>query len=200
MPSYPPSFVSKLHSHLLCISYSHPGAEPCLICSIIKPGLLLEKQRSLRFGYRIFYHFRTRHCDSPSQEMHFPRPLLSPSPYLVTRTHAPVSRMTPLLASGRRNFTQSPRALYPRKDSQDKDSMNVEANEYTKSSTDDEAARQEEAAFDPSTTDPKEQMDVAGKDNGVSKTATSKEQKRARPQMRASLDCFKIPTLIHHFS
>lgn len=52
--------------------------------------------------------------------------------------------------------------MYPRKDSQDKDSINTEATEYSKSGTDDASAKQEEAAFDPSTTDPKEEKKVAG--------------------------------------
>ncbi len=56
---------------------------------------------------------------------------------------------------------------YPRKDSQDKDSINTEASEYSKSSTDDQAARQGEAAFDPKITDPQEQKDKAGEEADV---------------------------------
>ncbi|KAI9736568.1 MAG: hypothetical protein M1818_006079 [Claussenomyces sp. TS43310] len=55
---------------------------------------------------------------------------------------------------------------YPRKDSQDKDSINTEATEYSKSGTDDEAARNDQAAFDPSTTQPGQERDQAGKGNG----------------------------------
>lgn len=40
--------------------------------------------------------------------------------------------------------------------------MNTEATEYSKSGTDDAAARQEDAAFDPDKTDPEEQKDTAG--------------------------------------
>ncbi|MCJ1267862.1 hypothetical protein MMC22_007748 [Lobaria immixta] len=40
--------------------------------------------------------------------------------------------------------------------------MNTEATEYSKSATDDEAARHEEAAFDPNTTDPQAQKKKAG--------------------------------------
>jgi hypothetical protein len=36
---------------------------------------------------------------------------------------------------------------YPRKGYEDKDSINAEATEYSKSGTDDAAAKQEEAAF-----------------------------------------------------
>jgi hypothetical protein len=56
---------------------------------------------------------------------------------------------------------------YPRKGSEDKDSINAEATEYSKSGTDDAAAKQEEAAFDPSTTDPQKEKDIAGKGNEV---------------------------------
>ena len=65
--------------------------------------------------------------------------------------------------SGRRQLSQTPRKAYPRKDSQDKDSINTEATEYSKSATDDEGARQGDAAFNPDITDPQHQKDVAGK-------------------------------------
>lgn len=57
---------------------------------------------------------------------------------------------------------------YPRKDSQDRNSINTEATEYSKSGTDDGAARQE-AAFDPSKTSPESEKDTAGEGNEVSK-------------------------------
>ena len=44
-----------------------------------------------------------------------------------------------------------------RKDAQDKDSLKPEPNEYSKSGSDDEAARIEETAFDPNKTSPEEQ-------------------------------------------
>ncbi|MCJ1395649.1 hypothetical protein MMC18_008854 [Xylographa bjoerkii] len=65
-----------------------------------------------------------------------------------------------------RPFSTTPRALYPRADSQDKDSMNTEAQEYAKSGTDVDAANQDSAAFDPSKTDPMEQKEEAGKGKG----------------------------------
>ena len=55
----------------------------------------------------------------------------------------------------------------PRKDSQHKDSINTEATEYSKSATDDEGARQEQAAFSPDITDPQQQMDKAGEGTGT---------------------------------
>ena len=65
-----------------------------------------------------------------------------------------------------RQFSQSVYYSYPRKDSQHKDSINTEASEYSKSATDDEGARQQDAAFDPSITDPQEQKDKAGEGTG----------------------------------
>ena len=67
-----------------------------------------------------------------------------------------------------RHLSSSARFANPRKDSQDKDSINTEATEYSKSATDDEAARQGDAAFDPSITDPHEQHGKAGEGQGVS--------------------------------
>jgi hypothetical protein len=66
-------------------------------------------------------------------------------------------------------FSQTPLSRSPRKDSQDKDSINTEATEYSKSGTDDGAARQEEAAFDPSKTDPQKEKDTAGEGTEVSR-------------------------------
>ena len=45
--------------------------------------------------------------------------------------------------------------------------MNVEANEYSKSGTDDQAARHDETAYDPSTTDPDTQREDVGANSGV---------------------------------
>jgi len=76
------------------------------------------------------------------------------------RTRAPRSLKPCILPI--RPFTQTTRTAYPRKGSEDKDSINTEATEYSKSGTDDASAKQEEAAFDPSTTDPKTEKNVAG--------------------------------------
>ena len=61
-----------------------------------------------------------------------------------------------------RQFSQTLSFAMPRKDSQHKDSINTEATEYSKSATDDESARQGDAAFDPGITDPQQQKDKAG--------------------------------------
>jgi hypothetical protein len=55
----------------------------------------------------------------------------------------------------------------PRKGSQDKDSINTDATEYSKSGTDDDAAKNEQAAFDPSQTAPGEEKEKAGEGNEV---------------------------------
>jgi hypothetical protein len=62
---------------------------------------------------------------------------------------------------------QSSLLRMPRKDSQDKDSINTDATEYSKSGTDDDAARNEQAAFAPSQTAPGEQKEKAGEGNKV---------------------------------
>ncbi|KAL8905061.1 MAG: hypothetical protein Q9207_002876 [Kuettlingeria erythrocarpa] len=72
------------------------------------------------------------------------------------------------IAPAPRLFSQSPCIRYPRKDSQHKDSISAEATEYSKSGTDDESARQEDIAFDPSTTDPGEQKDEVEERTGAS--------------------------------
>lgn len=66
----------------------------------------------------------------------------------------------------RRQFSQSTWLAYPRKDSQDKDSINTEATEYSKSATDDEGARHDDAAFNPDITDPQQQKDKAAEGTG----------------------------------
>lgn len=86
-----------------------------------------------------------------------------PTTKFKSRFHCPNS--TPCV---RRPLSISSRLDYPRKDSQDKDSINTEATEYSKSATDDEGARQEEAAFNPDITDPQEEKEKAGESTGVS--------------------------------
>jgi len=66
-----------------------------------------------------------------------------------------------------RPFTSTTRTLYPRKDSQDKDSINRESNEYAKSGTDDQAAAQDDAAYNPNKTSPEDQKETAGVGNEV---------------------------------
>ena len=83
-----------------------------------------------------------------------------------------------------RQFSQTLPSALPRKDSQDKDSINREPTEYSKSATDDEGARQEEAAFNPDITDPQQQMDKAGEGTGegtVSKSSPHVRRGRLKP-------------------
>ena len=52
------------------------------------------------------------------------------------------------------------------KDDQDRESLKPKAHEYSQSGTDDGAAAQEAAAFDPSKTDPESAKETAGKGPG----------------------------------
>ena len=83
----------------------------------------------------------------------------SPEPLLNTPAYRPFSEATSL--------------AFPRKDSQHKDSINTEATEYSKSATDDESARQSDAAFNPDITDPEQQKDKAGEGTGGGTVSTS---------------------------
>ncbi|KAI1611603.1 hypothetical protein EDD37DRAFT_650640 [Exophiala viscosa] len=57
---------------------------------------------------------------------------------------------------------------HPQRETQlDREKMNPEANEYAKSSSDDSAAKNEDAAFDPDITDPEEARKKAGEGNDV---------------------------------
>ena len=70
----------------------------------------------------------------------------------------------PLVAASR-PFSQAPIRL-ARKDTQDKDSLKPEPTEYSKSGSDDAAAATEKAAFDPSSTRPEEEQNIAGRESG----------------------------------
>ncbi|KAM0707927.1 hypothetical protein Q7P35_004576 [Cladosporium inversicolor] len=70
----------------------------------------------------------------------------------------------PLVVASR-PFSQSPISL-ARKDTQDKDSLKPEPNEYSKSGSDDAAAAVEQAAFDPSQTRPEQEQATAEKESG----------------------------------
>ena len=93
-----------------------------------------------------------------------------------------------------RQFSQTLSFALPRKDSQDKDSINTEATEYSKSATDDESARQEDAAFNPGITDPQAQKDKAGEGTGGDKVSRSSSGvQHDRPQiLQRSLNIFHI--------
>lgn len=93
--------------------------------------------------------------------------LRAPSHMRISTIKQQVRSPEPLLRVPiHRQFSQTLSFALPRKDSQDKDSINTEATEYSKSATDDEGARQEDAAFDPDITDPQEQKDKAGEGTG----------------------------------
>ncbi|QSZ35978.1 hypothetical protein DSL72_007100 [Monilinia vaccinii-corymbosi] len=69
-----------------------------------------------------------------------------------TRRHRPFSHASPL--------------CFPRKDAQDRNSIDTEATEYSKSGGDDAAAREARAAFDPGITRPEGEGEVAGRGKG----------------------------------
>jgi hypothetical protein len=77
---------------------------------------------------------------------------------LTTRARAPL-----VVAS--RPFSQAP-ISFARKDTQDKDSLKPEPNEYSKSGSDDAAAAVEQAAFDPNQTRPEQEQATAEKESG----------------------------------
>jgi hypothetical protein len=68
-----------------------------------------------------------------------------------------------------RQFSQSTTFACPRKDSQDRNSINTESTEYSKSGSDDQAAALDDAAFNPDITDPEPEGEKAGQDS-VSKS------------------------------
>ena len=70
----------------------------------------------------------------------------------------------------------TPSNAYARKGSQDKDSIDRESTEYSKSGTDDSTAEQDQAAFDPSVTDPTGEKKKAGQAKGVSDENQSTQQ------------------------
>ncbi|KAL8853953.1 MAG: hypothetical protein Q9221_001261 [Calogaya cf. arnoldii] len=95
------------------------------------------------------------------------RPLLRAS--YKCQTPSVATSSTPL---NTRSLSQTTSLSYPRKDSQDKDSINTEATEYSKSGTDDASARQEDTAFDPGVTDPGAQKDKVGGKTGDNSQAS----------------------------
>ena len=96
----------------------------------------------------------------------------SSRPYSRAFSHS--NRLSELSVT-RRPFSSS-KLYHPRKDSQHKDSINTEATEYSKSGTDDEAARRDDAAFNPDITDPQEQEERAQGEGGVSVKSEQSEK------------------------
>ena len=95
----------------------------------------------------------------------------------TVKQQAPFQKQLPGI-SAQRHFSQTVSFALPRKDSQHKDSINTEATEYSKSATDDESARQEDAAFNPDITDPQEQKDKAGEGTGEGTVSKPSQQVR----------------------
>ena len=86
-----------------------------------------------------------------------------PSGSATLRTGIP-TQLRPRLTWQGRPLSATSRSAYPRKDSQDRESINTDATEYSKSGSDDSSAAQERAAFEPGRTDPEEAKQEAGKD------------------------------------
>ena len=84
---------------------------------------------------------------------------------LLRRSIARPSFLPTITATTTRPFSLSP-LNQARKDTQDKDSLKPEPNEYSKSGSDDAAAATEKAAFDPSSTRPEEEQNIAGRESG----------------------------------
>lgn len=68
-----------------------------------------------------------------------------------------------------RGFHAQP-TVWARVSSQDKDSINREPTEYTRSGTDEEVAEQDRAAFDPSVTSPGKEHEESAAGTGVGPT------------------------------
>ncbi|EXJ72631.1 uncharacterized protein A1O5_03777 [Cladophialophora psammophila CBS 110553] len=96
----------------------------------------------------------------------FPRNLQSLARPLVSST-SPFRTLstTPRTLAANQDPDRHP---HPQRDAQlDREKMNPEATEYSKSGTDDTSAANEEAAFDPNITDPQEAKKKAGEGNQV---------------------------------
>ncbi|KAF7950317.1 hypothetical protein EAE96_007604 [Botrytis aclada] len=82
----------------------------------------------------------------------------------ITRTGTPLPLFSQhTLPRSTRTISSTAPILHPRKDSQNKDSIDTTATEYSKSGSDDAAAREGSAAFDPSITSPEAEKTEAGK-------------------------------------
>ena len=68
----------------------------------------------------------------------------------------------PYVPVHRRHISQSTACFYPRKDSQDRHSIDRESTEYTRSGSDDQTAKMDDVAFNPDLTDPGSQKDQTG--------------------------------------
>ena len=104
-----------------------------------------------------------------SLAMHMPQRTLRPlSTVRTSFRHGSGYRYTSQQRIRTRSLHTTPSNAYARKGSQDKDSIDRESTEYSKSGTDDGTAEQDQAAFDPSITDPTGEKKKAGQGKGVS--------------------------------
>ncbi|KAF2117222.1 hypothetical protein BDV96DRAFT_598146 [Lophiotrema nucula] len=81
----------------------------------------------------------------------------------LTHAYHP-SYLAPSTTTGR-CFSNTPLTLFPRKDTQDKDSLDPSSSEYSKSGTDNATAGTD-AAFDPNETRPEKEEHNAGQESG----------------------------------
>ena len=101
---------------------------------------------------------------------------IRPSPFYRPLLHPCHQRSTPSFPAavvGGRSFHTTTRTAWSRKDSQDKDSINRESTEYSKSGTDDQTANEADAAFDPNLTSPEAEEKKAGEGTAVNKPSIS---------------------------
>ena len=125
--------------------------------------------------------------------------LRAPSHTRISTVKQQARSQQPLLGiSAHRQFSQTLSFALPRKDSQDKDSINTEATEYSKSATDDEGAKQEEAAFNPDITDPQQAKNKAGE--GTGEGTVSRSSPPLRPDHLKALGKLLESLLILHVS
>ncbi|KAH7119756.1 hypothetical protein B0J11DRAFT_534546 [Dendryphion nanum] len=83
-----------------------------------------------------------------------------------------------------RPFSTS-RQLFAQKDAQDKDSLKPRSTEYSKSGSDDDAAANSDAAFNPNKTNPEEELDTSEEGHGGEKgplNASPANQKISQPR------------------
>ncbi|CAG8983928.1 hypothetical protein HYALB_00006895 [Hymenoscyphus albidus] len=99
----------------------------------------------------------------------FPSTSSSSKPAYKASPSPSSSRTFPSASSSVRTLTTSTPLSFPRKGNEDRESMNTDSDEYTKSGTDDLSAKQEEAAFDPKATKPETERKIAGESKGDKK-------------------------------
>lgn len=86
---------------------------------------------------------------------------------IATIKNQPRPLLPRAITNEKRNISNSSRLSYPRKDSQNRESINTDATEYSKSDTDDKAAQQDNVAFNPDLTDPQTQKKKASEKSHV---------------------------------